>query len=93
VILFSNPREKTEVVVSGKNIFIELVGRGGGNFEMATSKDLVLDKGMEVVLPGINPYTVAIVEKNISDPRDSFDKVLLVSPINIQEIKFVQVEK
>lgn len=93
VILFSNPGEKTEVVISGKDIFIQLTGRGGGDFEMATVKDLVLDKGMEVLLPGINSYVVAVVEKAISDPRDSFDKVLLSSPVNIQELKFVQVEK
>jgi len=33
------------------------------------------------------------VETIISDPRDSFQKALLVSPVNIQEIKFVEVEK
>ncbi len=93
IILFSNPGEKTEVVINGKNIFMQLVGRGGGNFEMASLKDWVLEKGTEVVLPGINSYTVAIVEKSVSDPRDSFDKILLSSPVNIQELKFIQIEK
>jgi cell shape-determining protein MreC len=93
VILFSSPGEKTEVVVRSKDIFMQLIGRGGGNFEMASMKDLILEKGTEVLLPGINSYVVATVEKNISDPRDSFDKLLLISPVNIQELKFVQVEK
>lgn len=93
VILFSNPGEKTDVVISGKNIFMQLIGRGGGNFEMVLMNDLALDKGTEVVLPGVNSYVLATVETTISDPRDSFVKVLLSSPVNIQELKFVQIVK
>jgi len=93
VILYSNPGEKTEVVISGKDIFMQLVGRGGGNFEMTLPRDLTLEKGTEAVLPGIIPYVLGTVETIISDPRDSFQKALLVSPVNIQEIKFVEVEK
>lgn len=92
VILYSNPGEKTEVVI-GKNIFMQVIGRGGGNFEMDLVKDIVPEKGMEVTLPGITPYVLGIVETIISDPRDSFTKALLVSPVNIQELKFVEIEK
>ena len=92
VILFSNPGEKTEVVVS-KDIFMQVIGRGGGNFEMNLVKDIVLERGMEVILPGIHPYVLGIVETVISDPREFFQKVLLVSPVNIQELKFVEIEK
>ena len=91
VVLFSNPGEKIEGVVSGGDTFIQIVGRGGGNFEIVLPRDFVLEKGTEVVLPGIIPYTIAIVESTISDPRDSFQKVLLTSPVNIQELKFVEV--
>jgi len=45
-----------------------------------------------VVLPGITPYTLGIVQTILSDPRDSFQKALLVSPVNIFELKFVEVE-
>ena len=92
VILFSNSGEKTEVVI-GKNVFMQAIGRGGGNFEMNLVKDLVLQKGTEVILPGINPYVLGIVETIISDPRDTYQKALLVSPVNIQGLKFVEVEK
>jgi cell shape-determining protein MreC len=93
VALFSSPGEKTEVVISGKDIFMSITGRGGGNFEMMLPRDLVIEKGNEVVLPGINIRAVATVETIISDPRDSYQKALLKSPINIQELKFVQVER
>ncbi|MFA6257759.1 MAG: rod shape-determining protein MreC [Candidatus Paceibacterota bacterium] len=93
VVLFSNAGEKTQVVVTGKDSFLEIVGRGGGNFEMILPRDFILQKGDQVVLPGINPYVLAIVETIISDPRDPFTKVLLVSPVNIQELKFVEVDE
>ncbi len=92
VILFSNPGETTEGVVSGKNVFMQLVGRGGGNFEMIMPKDFTMQKGDQVVLPGINPYVLGIVQTIIFDPRDPFNKALLTSPVNIQEQKFVEVE-
>ena len=93
VVLFSNPGEKIQGVVSGGDIFVEIIGRGGGNFEMILPRDLVLTKGNQVVLPGITPYVLGIVETILSDPRDPFIKALLVSPVNIQELKFVEVEK
>ena len=93
VILFSSPGEKTEVVLSGKNAFMEAIGRGGGNFEMILPRDFTVENGTEVSLPGITPYTLAIVQTIISDPRDSYQKALLASPVNIQQLKFVEVEK
>ncbi len=92
VVLFSTSREKTEVVLSEENVFIEIIGRGGGNFEMVLPRESDIQKGAEVALPGIRPYVVGIVETVISDPRDAFAKALLVSPVNIYELKFVQVK-
>ncbi|MFA5778182.1 MAG: rod shape-determining protein MreC [Candidatus Paceibacterota bacterium] len=92
VVLFSNPGEKTQAIISSKDIFMELIGRGGGNFEMVLPRDLTVQKGDQVVMSGINPYVLAVVETIISDPRDSFTKALLSSPVNIQELKFVEVE-
>lgn len=86
-------RNASGIADAGGNIFTEIVGRGGGNFEMVMPKDLTLAKGDQAVLPGIVPYVLGIVETTISDPRDPFQKALLVSPVNIQELKFVEVEK
>lgn len=78
---------------AGGDVFSEITGQGGGNFEMIMPQDFTLVKGDQVVLPGIVPYVLGIVETIISDPRDPFVKVLLVSPVNIQELKFVEVEQ
>jgi cell shape-determining protein MreC len=111
VILFSNPGETTQAIISlppivsspnesastdaslGGNIFVQIVGRGGGNFEMVMPKDFVLQQGGQAVLPGIDSYVLAIVQKVISDPRNPFTKVLLASPVNIQKLKFVEVQQ
>jgi cell shape-determining protein MreC len=101
VILFSNPGETIEVVIPSKPVpqvpsgdsFMQITGRGGGNFEMILPRDFALEKGTEAVLPGLNPYVVGIVQTVVSDPRDSFQKALLSSPVNIFELKFVEVEK
>lgn len=91
VILFSSPGEKTQGIISGANIFVELVGRGGGNFEMTLPRDFILKKGDQIVMPGPYPYVLAEVAAIISDERDSFVKALLASPVNAQELKFVEV--
>lgn len=93
VVLFSTAGEKTEVVLGGSDAQMTLVGRGGGNFEMIIPRDFELAEGTEVHLPSINPYVVAKSVKVISDAHDSIKKVLLTSPINIQNLKFVQIEK
>lgn len=93
VVLFSTSGEKTEGIVQGKDVFLQLIGRGGGNFESIIPRDFTLEKGTEVVMPGIKPYLVATVEGILSDPRDSYKKAIFRSPVNIQELKFVQVRK
>src|SRR5258708_3452264 len=72
VVLFSSPGEKTDVIVSSgpqggasKSVFLQTVGRGGGNFEVTLIKGLDLPKGTEVVLPGINSYAVGVVDNII----------------------------
>jgi cell shape-determining protein MreC len=100
VILFSSAGEKTQVIIGSKNlpagrqgVFMEIVGRGGGNFEMIIPRDFTLTKGDQAVLPGITPYVLGVMETMLSDPRDAFTKALFISPVNIQELKFVEVEQ
>jgi cell shape-determining protein MreC len=93
VNLFSKAKEKTSVIIQSKNIYIDLIGRGGGNFEIILPRDLVLEKGENVLLPDIDTYLIAKVDSIISDPRDSFQKALLTTPVNINQLRFVQVVK
>lgn len=91
VVLFSSPREKTQAIINDS--FLEITGRGGGNFEIILPRDFKLEKGTPVLMPGMDSYVLAVAETIISDPRNPFTEALLVSPVNIQELKFVQIEK
>jgi cell shape-determining protein MreC len=91
----SSPQTSTgqATKISSGNVSTQIVGRGGGNFEIVIPKDSVLQEGAQAVLPGINAYVLGIVQKVISDPRNSVTKVLLTSPVNIEELKFVEVQQ
>ncbi len=93
VVLYSTPGQTTDATLDGSNATVELVGRGGGDFEMSVPIDLSFEAGTNVVLPGASPQIIAIVEQVISKPTDPQKKVLLRSPINVQSLKWVQVRK
>ncbi|MFA4975752.1 MAG: rod shape-determining protein MreC [Candidatus Paceibacterota bacterium] len=85
-------RNAFSIADAGGDTFMQVIGRGGGNFDMILPRDFVLEKGVKVVLPGITPYVVGIVQTIVSDPRDAYQKAILTSPVNIQGLKFVEVE-
>lgn len=93
VSLFTNPGQKTEGFIEGVNASVLLVGRGGGNFEMIIPIELSVLKGTIIYLPGYISTVLAIVDEVISTPTDPFKKVILSSPINVQNLKWVEVKK
>lgn len=93
VTLYSNPGEVTEAMMDGTNTSVELVGRGGGNFEMTIPTDLQFVKGGIVYLPNISSEIIAIIQDVISSPNDPAKKLLLSSPVNVQELKWVFVKR
>lgn len=93
VELYSNPGKVTTGVVEGLNINVDLVGRGGGNFEMAIPFELIIPNESFITLPSIESEIIAIVEEEISEPTDPIKKVILRAPVNIQNQKWVEVKK
>ena len=93
VALYTNPGQKTEGFINGTNASVELVGRGGGNFEMVIPLELQVEKGTIVYLPGSTSQVLAVIGDVISQPTDPFKKVILSSPVNIQNLKWVEVKK
>jgi hypothetical protein len=93
ITLYTNPGQKTEGFINGSNASVELTGRGGGNFEMIIPIEMQVDKGTIVYLPDSTSLVLAYVDEIISSPTDPFKKVLLSSPINIQNLKWVEVKK
>lgn len=93
VVLYSSPGQTTEAMIEGSNASVELVGRGGGNFEMTVPNELVTDNGSMVVLPGGRSEVIAIIDGIISRPTDPAKKVILHSPVNVQSLKWVQIKR
>ncbi len=91
VTLFSTSGEVNEAYI--KDTAFDLVGRGGGNFEVILPKDFELEIGEKATLTGLNTNIVGIVGAVISDPRDTFTKAILKSPVNFNKLQFVQVQK
>lgn len=93
ITLYTSPEQKTEGFVEGSNASVLLIGRGGGNFEMIIPIELQVEKGVTIYLPGSTSEVLAFVDEIISTPTDPFKKVILSSPVNIQNLKWIQVKK
>jgi cell shape-determining protein MreC len=93
VALYTNPGQVTEGFINDTNASVEMIGRGGGNFEMIIPIELNLENGTMIYLPNNISQVVALVNETISKPSDPFKKVLLSSPLNVQNLKWVQVKK
>ena len=93
VTLFSTPGQKTVVRLEEGGGDFELIGRGGGNFELELPRDALITQGAHVYLPGMTGFYVATVGPVVSDPRDPYKKVLLTSPVNINQLTEVFIRK
>ncbi|MEK7661952.1 MAG: rod shape-determining protein MreC [Patescibacteria group bacterium] len=93
VSLFSTPGREFEARLGSEDISITLMGRGGGSFEAVVPRALPVSKGDSVVVPSLSRSIVGYVEAVVSDPRDPFAKIFILSPISISTLRFVEVEK
>jgi hypothetical protein len=93
VVLYSSPDEKIDAQIDGINSQVVISGRGGGNFQMSLPNELSIEPGTFVVLPNLNNQILAIVVDTISDARDPISTIVLKSPVNVQELRWVQVLK
>lgn len=89
--LYSTPGTKTLATLEGTEIDIDLEGTGSGGFEITLPKDVDVHIGQAILNKNIHSRTIALVEGIVSTDRDSFKKVLAKSPVNIQELSWVQI--
>lgn len=91
VILYSAPGYISQVTLENTGRYFNAKGRGGDAFDVSFPRDLPIEEGQLFLYPSINNYVVGVVEKILFDPRDSFKEVLFRSPVNMQELKWVEV--
>jgi cell shape-determining protein MreC len=93
VQLFSGPQFSGNVVLQSQNITVPAIGKGGGNFEIDIPRTITVTTGDILVFPSNPDIAVGTVASVIFDPRDPFQTVLARVPVNIQELRFVEVVK
>lgn len=88
--LFSSAGKTMDVLLPSTDAFVTATGRGGGNFEMMLPRDVDIENGTPVLLPGTSRI-VGVVLWSEGEPTDPFKKVFLRTPINPATIHFVRV--
>jgi cell shape-determining protein MreC len=92
VRLFSSAGEKYTVFIGENNIEATAYGRGGGTFEASVPRDTKITRGNAVTIPELNKNFLGRVEDIISEPSHPFAIVLFNQPLNIYELRWVEVE-
>jgi len=91
VTLFSTPGVETEIVIGLQQIVATAIGRGGGNFIAQLPRDAGIEEGDSIVIPGVGIKLFGIVETIEVDITQPFQTILFKNPVNMAEIKWVQV--
>lgn len=78
-------------VIKNLGIRVDGKGNGNGNFNLQVPNTLQVVDGDVIILPQYPERVVGVIKSIESDPRDPFQKVIARTPININELKFVQV--
>jgi cell shape-determining protein MreC len=89
ITLFSAPGRETSGTVSGSNIAITLIGRGGGEYEVRMPRDVEFVVGGLIAYQSTDTAVLAEIERIATDPRDPFQKLYAKAPINLQALKWV----
>lgn len=91
VKLYSSYGEKFTALIGKNNIQASVIGNGGGSFEAVLPKDVKISLGDNVTVPDVNGSVFGIVKDITIDPARSFSTILFSQPVNIYELKWVQV--
>ncbi len=91
VVLYSSPGEKVKVLIGNSNIEKEAQGLGGGNFRVDLPREIDVKEGDNVIMPSISTNIFGTVEKTEFKESDSFQSILFKNPVNVSELKWVEV--
>ncbi len=91
VLMYSTPGNILQVVYGSTGRYFNARGLGNGTFEVEVARDVDVVEGDLFFYPNLDNTPVGIVRKVDFDARDSFKKVLMKSPVNIQEERWVEV--
>ncbi|MHB1330814.1 MAG: rod shape-determining protein MreC [Minisyncoccota bacterium] len=91
VELYSGSGVETNAYLERHSVSIKLVGRGGGSFELELPRDIEVEPGDRILLPGIESELVGVVSEVVLEPTDSTKKVIVRGVGNINNVRFVAI--
>lgn len=91
VQLYSFPNETLNVAIGFNKVIGIAEGKGGGNFEIKFPREVLIKKGDVVVLPEMDLFILGVVGSILTTPEDSLQTILFRIPINIFELRWVQI--
>lgn len=91
VVLYSSSEHTFPVFVGEKGLEAQVVGRGGGNYEIKMPRNSGTAIGEIIYVPHIEPRILGTVEKIESGPKDAFELLLFKSPVNFNTLRFVEI--
>jgi rod shape-determining protein MreC len=91
VKLLSAPGNKYEVEIGEESIPGHAEGLGNGNFEIKLPRGVDVSKGDEIVSPNLSIKLLGIVEHIDLRPENSLQTILFKTPVNINQIKWVEI--
>ena len=91
VLMYSTPGNISQVVYGNTGRYFNAKGLGNGAFEVEVSREIEVFEGDMFFYPGLDNTLVGVAKKIEFDARDSFKRVLMKSPVNIQEERWVEV--
>ncbi len=91
VLMYSTPGNISQVVYGSSGKYFNARGTGNGTLEVEVSREIEVVVGDQFFYPGLDNTLVGVAQKVHFDPRDSFKKVIIKSPVNIQEERWVEV--
>lgn len=95
VKLYSSPDQKYDVIIGVGSTSLRAIatGKGGGMYEVLAPREAHLQVGDSVTVPEIASSVYGKVQHIISDPARAFESVLFQSPIPLQSLRHVYVER
>ncbi len=88
---FSSPGEKIDARLLEGNIPVVAEGMGGGNFKARVPKGIIVKEGDAVISPVLSSPLLGVVMAVEVAPSDSFQNILFQVPVNIYELKWVEI--
>ncbi len=94
VKLYSASGVLTDVIIpTSQPMHVVATGYGGGTFNFELSNTVLLQKGMQLMIPGTNIYILGTIDNIEPDIANSSQKIMFKYPINLKNLKFVHVIK